>query len=130
MKLRGRARALGLHVELNRRPDALEHESSLEFICYKLHWEIDRSRNNWVLHCNSNRGQQSSIKGWNWFNGVIDLGLTEVLESVILQAPDSLVAIVCDEVGIGIIWGEKETIDVVDSLHEMLKLMRNTLEKK
>ena len=43
---------------------------------------------------------------------------------------NSTIAIVSDEVGVGIIWGEKEPIDVVDSLHEMLQFMRNTLEKK
>ena len=129
-KLRRRARALGLQISLNRRPDALENESSLEFICYRINWKTDRSRKNWVLHCFSNRGKSSPIQGWNWFDGIPDSDVIEVLESVITQAPNSIIAIVSDEVGVGIMWGEKETIDVVDSLHEMLQLMRNTLEKK
>ena len=130
VKLRERARALGMQVSLNRRPDALEHEGSLEFICYRLHWKTDRSRNNWVLHCFSNRGKKSPIEGWNWFNGTPDSDVIEVLRSIIIQAPTSVIGIVYDEAGIGIIWGEKEKIDVVDTLHEMLKLMRRTLEKK
>ena len=129
-KLRRRACALGLQISLRCRPDALGHESSLEFICYRIQWKTDRSRKKWVLHCLSNRGKSSPIEGWNWFDGIPDSDVIEVLELAITQAPNSTIAIVSDEVGVGIIWREKETIDVVDSLHEMLQLMRNTLEKK
>ena len=130
VKMRRRARDLGMQVNLHRRPDAEDDDRDLDFVCYKLLWKTDLVADSYVLHCCSARGLDSSVSGWRWFNGKPDPELAAVFESVISDVPDSTVGILCDQIGIGIIWKENTTIGVVDSIHMMLLQMQSEFEKK
>ena len=128
--MRTLARQSGIHVALQKRPDAKKNETGIEAVCYRLPWRVNRPDHTWVLHRFSDRGKQSDISGWRWLNGEVDDYWIVKLGSVVENLPKTVSAVVCDSAGVGFIWKETHDEVVFGVIRGKLYDLRDFIEKK
>lgn len=118
------ARTLSIRVNLQRRPDARESEQRLDAVCYWLLWD-DRCRPQpWILHRYSNRGWQSQWEGWHWIVGEASSEWQPLIQNTLALLPADVSAIVVNNYGVGVFWGENGDQLMVHKIKDCLATLK------
>jgi hypothetical protein len=126
---RRKARGLSINVNLRRRPDALETEQRIDTIYYWLPWQKAKNVQGWILHRLSSRGWQSSFEGWRWIDNEANKEWYENIADCLSELPEGITTIQVSTEGVGLVWDERGTIDLVDKIHTCLLELRKKGEE-
>ena len=126
---RRKARGLSINVNLRRRPGALESEQRLDSIYYWLPWLKTKKVQGWILQRSSKRGWHSSFAGWLWINNEANKEWYDIITACLSDLPDGVTAIQVSNEGVGLVWDERGTIDLIDKIHTSLLKLRQKGEE-
>ena len=126
---RRKARGLSINVNLRRHPGAPETEQRLDTIYYWLPWLKTIKIQGWILQRSSRRGWDSSFVGWRWVNNEANKEWHDIITACLSELPEGITAIqVCSE-GVGLVWDERGTIDIIDKINTSLLKLRQKGEE-
>jgi hypothetical protein len=126
---RNKARSLSINVNLRRRPDALEKEQRIDTIYYWLPWLKVKKVQGWILHRSSRRGWQSSFEDWRWINNEANNEWHEIITICLSNLPEGVTIIQVSTEGVGLVWDERGSIDLIDKIHTSLLELRQKGEE-
>jgi hypothetical protein len=126
---RRKARGLSIHVNLRRRPGALETEHRIDTVYYWLPWLKAKKVQGWILHRSSRRGWESSFDNWRWINNEANKEWHDIITTILSELPEGINAIQVSSEGVGLVWDERGTIDLIDKIHASLLKLRQKGEE-
>ncbi len=128
-RLRRRAQSEGIAVQLVRRPDARDDETSLDSVHYRLSWGQDAPDEikPWTLVHNSARGMESEWPGWHWFEGPASSALQGTLTEVIAMLPAGVTGLKVDRNGLALHWDESGEESDVEAIINALHCLRSAI---
>ncbi len=126
---RRKARSLSINVNMRRCPGALEAEQRLDTIYYWLPWLKPKKVQGWILQRSNRRGWDSSFTGWRWINNEANKEWHDIITACLSDLPEGITAIQVSKEGIGLVWDERGTIDLIDKIHACLLELRQKGEE-
>jgi hypothetical protein len=81
------------------------------------------------LHRSSRRGWESSFAGWRWINHEANKEWYDIITACLSELPEGITAIQVSNEGVGLVWDERGTIDLIDKIHDSLLELRKKGEE-
>lgn len=123
-RLRARAAAIGLRVQLVPAVDAAADEKQPDSVRYLLPGGDAQHRpligTFWILVRSGRRGWESPWVGWRWLRAEAPVSVQKALTDAVERLPADVTGICCDSQGVSVYWDEQGAESQVDSIYEIL----------
>ena len=81
------------------------------------------------MHRSSRRGWESSFDDWRWIENEANKEWHDIISAILLELPEGINAIQVSSEGVGLVWDERGTIDLIDKIHASLLKLRQKGEE-